>query len=175
MASRFARTWKDWLGFSPDRSYAGMLPKALAEERFAFFGKMLSERRTTSSLAARGLLVDGLLGDAVGEIYAERYFPPEAKAEAQDMVANIIAAFRKRIEALSWMDPATKAEAEAKLSTLYVGIGYPESWRDYSKYEVKADDIFGNIWRGSQFDYQWDVERLGRRLTARNGRWSRRR
>ena len=59
------------------------------------------------------------------------------------------------------MDPATKAEAQAKLTTLYVGIGYPETWRDYSAYEVKADDIFGNIWRGSLFDYHRKVARLG--------------
>ena len=77
------------------------------------------------------------------------------------MVANIIAAFRKRIEALSWMDPSTKAEAQAKLTTLYVGIGYPETWIDYSAYEVKPDDIFGNIWRGSLFQYHRDVARLG--------------
>ena len=77
------------------------------------------------------------------------------------MVANIIAAFRRRIDALSWMDPATKAEAQAKLTTLYVGIGYPETWRDYSTYEVKADDIFGNLWRGGLFDYHRFVARLG--------------
>jgi endothelin-converting enzyme/putative endopeptidase len=77
------------------------------------------------------------------------------------MVVYIVAAFRKRIEALSWMDPATKAEAQAKLTTLYVGIGYPETWRDYSAYEIKAEDAFGNLWRGSLFDYHRDVARLG--------------
>src|SRR5208337_2787112 len=86
----------------------------------------------------------------------------EAKARAQAMVANLIAAFRKRIDALDWMDPATKAEAQAKLNTLYVGVGYPETWKDYSAYEVKADDIFGNIWRGRLFDYQNDLARLGK-------------
>ena len=106
-------------------------------------------------------MVNRLLGDAVGQIYAQRYFPPEAKAQAEAMVANIIAAFRRRIDALSWMDPATKAEAQAKLTTLYVGIGYPDTWRNYSAYEVKADDIFGNLWRGNLFDYHRDVARLG--------------
>jgi endothelin-converting enzyme/putative endopeptidase len=115
-------------------------------------------------------LVDGLLGDAVGQIYAQRYFPPEAKAAAQAMVANIIAAFRKRIEALSWMDPKTKAEAQAKLTTLYVGIGYPETWRDYSAYQVEPDDLFGNIWRGGLFDYHREVARLG--LPVDRQEWS---
>jgi putative endopeptidase len=97
----------------------------------------------------------------VGKIYAQRYFPPEAKAQADAMVANIIAAFRQRIVALAWMDASTKAEAQAKLTTLYVGIGYPETWQDYSAYEVKADDIFGNVWRGSLFSYRHNVARLG--------------
>ncbi len=77
------------------------------------------------------------------------------------MVANIIAAFRKRIEALPWMAASTKAEAQAKLNTLCVGVGYPETWIDYSAYEVKPDDIFGNVWRGNVFKYCHDVARLG--------------
>ena len=85
------------------------------------------------------------------------------------MVTNIIAAFRKRIEALPWMDPATKAEAQAKLTTLYVGIGYPETWRDYSGYDVEAGDLFGNVWRGDLFAYHRAVARLGAPSTARNG------
>jgi endothelin-converting enzyme/putative endopeptidase len=109
----------------------------------------------------------GVLGDAVGQMYAERYFPPETKAQIEAMVANIIAAFRRRIDALSWMDPATKAGAQAKLTTLYVGIGYPETWRDYSSYEVKADDIFGNLWRGGLFDYHRLVARLGHPVDRR--------
>jgi endothelin-converting enzyme/putative endopeptidase len=109
-----------------------------------------------------------VLGDAVGQIYAHRYFSPETKAQIEAMVANIIAAFRRRIEALSRMDPATKAEAQAKLSTLHVGIGYPETWRDYSSYEVKADDIFGNLWRGGLFDYHRSVARLGHPVDRRD-------
>src|SRR5208282_6523355 len=112
----------------------------------------------------------GVLGDAVGQLYAHRYFSPETKAQAEAMVANIIAAFRRRIEALPWMDPATKAEAQAKLTTLYVGIGYPDTWRDYSAYEVKADDIFGNLWRGNLFDYHRNVARLG--LAVDRKEWS---
>jgi endothelin-converting enzyme/putative endopeptidase len=110
----------------------------------------------------------GVLGDAVGQMYAQRYFSPETKAQIEAMVANIIAAFRRRIEALPWMDPATKAEARAKLTTLYVGIGHPETWRDYSSYEVKADDIFGNLWRGGLFDYHRGVARLGHPVDRRD-------
>jgi endothelin-converting enzyme/putative endopeptidase len=162
VASTPLETWKDWLAFHLVEFYAGVLPKTISDERFAFFGKVLSGTPEQRPRWQRGVeLVSGLLGDAVGQIYAQRYFPPEAKAAAQAMVANIIAAFRKRIEALSWMDPKTKAEAQAKLTTLYVGIGYPETWRSYSAYEVKADDIFGNILRGSLFDTHQDLARIG--------------
>ena len=162
VASTSLETWKDWLAFHLIEAYAGMLPKALTDERFNFVGKTLSGIPEQQPRWQRGVaLVNGLLGDAVGQIYAQHYFSPEAKAQAQAMVANIIAAFRRRIEALTWMDPATKAEAQAKLTTLYVGIGYPETWQDYSAYEVRADDLFGNLWRASLFDYHREVARLG--------------
>jgi len=171
VASTALDTWKDWLTFHLIDAYAGVLPKAFNDERFGFFGKVLSGTPEQRPRWQRGVdLVNGLLGDAVGQIYAQRYFPPEAKAEAQAMVSNIISAFRKRIDALTWMDPKTKAEAQAKLTTLYVGIGYPETWRDYSAYEVKADDIFGNMWRGSLFDYHREVARLG--LPVDRKEWS---
>jgi putative endopeptidase len=171
VASTDLETWKDWLAYHLIEAYAPVLPKALAEERFAFFGKTLSGTTEQRPRWQRGVaMVNVLLGDAVGQIYAQRYFPPEAKAQADAMVANIIAAFRKRIEALDWMNPATKAEAQAKLTTLYVGIGYPESWRDYSAYQVKADDIFGNLWRGHLSDYHHDVARLGHPVNRKE--WS---
>jgi len=171
VASVPLETWKDWLTSHQMEDYAGVLPKALAQESFAFFGKDLSGTEQQRPRWQRGVfVVNDLLGDIVGKIYAQRYFSPEAKAQADAMVANLIAAYRKRIEALSWMNPATKAEAEAKLSTLYVGIGYPETWRDYSNFEVKPDDIFGNIWRGELAAYQRQIARLGKVVDKRE--WS---
>jgi endothelin-converting enzyme/putative endopeptidase len=156
-------TWKDWLAYHTIEDYASFLPKAVADERYAFFGATLSGTPQQRARWQRAIIVvNRYVGDDVGQIYAKQFFPPEAKATAQEMVANIIAAFRKRIDALSWMDPKTKAEAQAKLTTLYVGIGYPETWIDYSAYEVKADDIFGNVWRGNLFEYQRQVGRLGK-------------
>jgi putative endopeptidase len=164
-------TWKDWLAFHEIESYAGFLPKAFADERFAFFGKELSGTPQQRPRWQRGVfLVDDFLGDAIGKVYAEKYFPASSKEQAQAMVANLIAAFRKRIEALTWMNASTKAEAEAKLSTLYVGIGYPETWHDYSNYEVKADDLFGNIWRGRLAEYHRQVARLGKPVDRKE--WS---
>jgi len=171
VASTDLETWKDWIAFHLIEAYAPVLPKAFAEERFAFFGKTLSgttEQRPRWQLGVA--VVNAQLGDAIGQIYAQRYFPPEAKAQVDAMVANIIAAFRKRIEALDWMNPATKAEAQAKLTALYVGIGYPETWRDYSAYQVKVDDLFGNLWRGGLFDYHRDVARVGHAVDRKE--WS---
>jgi putative endopeptidase len=183
VASAPLDTWKDWLVFHLIEDYASALPKAFADEHFDFFGKTLSGRaeqrpRWQGGVAMVSSVMDetgnrmlagrGALGDAVGQLYAQRYFSPETKAQIEAMVANIIAAFRRRIDALSWMDPATKAEAQAKLSNLYVGIGYPETWRDYSSYEVKADDIFGNLWRGGLFDYHRSLARLGHPVDRRD-------
>jgi putative endopeptidase len=163
VTSESLETWKDLLAYHVIEAYGGVLPKAFADERFAFFGKALqgtTEQRPRWQRAV--VTVNQWLGDAVGQMYAKQYFPPESKARVEKMVANIEVAFRKRIDALPWMDPATKAEAQAKLNTLYVGIGYTEHWQDYSAYEIKADDIFGNLWRGSLFVYQHEVGRLGK-------------
>ncbi|MFZ0286539.1 MAG: M13 family metallopeptidase [Terriglobales bacterium] len=162
VASTPLDTWKDWLAYHLIEDYAPVLPKALAEERYAFFGKTLTGAPQERPRWQRGVVVTNrLLGDAVGQIYAQKYFSPQAKAQAEALVANLIAAFRKRIEALPWMAPATKAEAQEKLTTLYVGVGYPETWRDYSSYKVRPDDIFGNLWRGSLFNYHRSLARLG--------------
>jgi putative endopeptidase len=156
-------TWKDWLIYHVIENLGGVLPKALAEERFAFFGKTLNGTPQQRPRWQRGVnVVNDVLGDEVGKLYAQRYFPPEAKARAQAMVSNITAAFRKRIDALTWMDQATKAEAQAKLNTLYVGIGYPETWHDYSGLEIKPDDIFGNLWRDELFEYHREIGRIGK-------------
>jgi putative endopeptidase len=171
VASEPLETWKDLLAYHVIETYGSVLPKAFADEHFAFFGKALqgtTEQRPRWQRAV--VTVNQWLGDAVGQMYAKEYFPPESKARVEKMVANIEEAFRKRIDGLTWMDPATKAEAKAKLSTLYVGIGYTEHWQDYSAYEIKADGIFGNLWRGSLFVYQRQVARLGK--TVDREEWS---
>jgi len=156
-------TWKDFLAYHMIEAYGGVLPKGFADERFAFFGKTLQGTTEQRPRWARAVTVVNVwLGDAVGQLYAKQYFPPESKARVEKMVANIEEAFRKRIDALTWMDPATKAEAKAKLSTLYVGIGYTEHWMDYSGYDIKPDDIFGNLWRGNLFVYTREIARLGK-------------
>jgi len=168
VATAALETWKDWLAFHLIEAYAVALPKAFSDEHFAFSGKILSGASEQPARWKRGVdLVNQYLGDDVGRLYVQRYFSPETKAQVEAMVANIVAAFHKRIEALTWMDPTTKAEAQAKLDTLYVGVGYGESGHDYwhySGYEVRADDLFGNLWRGDLSLYDRQVARLGARV-----------
>jgi predicted metalloendopeptidase len=107
---------------------------------------------------------------AVGKLYVGRYFPPEEKARAEAMVHNLIAAFAVRIDRLDWMAPQTRAKAKAKLSTLKVGVGYPDRWRDYSGLQVVRGDAFGNADRAQLFDYHWNLEKLGQPVDR--GEWA---
>jgi putative endopeptidase len=163
VASEPLADWKDLLAYHVIEAYAVGTSKALADERFAFFGATLSGTSQQRPREVRGdMFVSGVLGDAVGQIYAQRYFSPEAKAQAQALVANLIAAFRVRLENVTWMAPATKQEALTKLGTLQVGIGYPDHWRSYAGYEVSADNLFGNLWGSSLFDYHYSLGRIGK-------------
>jgi predicted metalloendopeptidase len=156
-------TWKDYLTFHALQHWAQVLPKAVTTQSFSFYGKVLSGASKPRDRWKYGVdLTNQALGEAVGKAYVARYFPPTEKARAQQMVANIIAAFRIRIERLDWMSPATKAKAMAKLATLKVGVGYPDRWRDYRALKVVAGDAFGNAMRAERFEYQRNLRKLGR-------------
>jgi putative endopeptidase len=154
--------WKDYLAFHLLNHYSGLLPKAFADERFAFYGQTLSGTPQQLPRWKRAVgATNAALGWAVGKLYAARYFPPAYKAAAQAMVTNIKAAFARRIDALDWMTPGTKAKAKAKLTTLYVGIGYPDSWVDYGKFAVVRGDALGNLKRSEAFEYARNIALLG--------------
>ena len=155
--------WKDYLTFHAVDRLAAFLPKAFVEEQFAFAGRALAGTPTLRDRWKRAVsATDEALGDAVGRLYVARYFPPAEKARAEEMVRNLIAAFGKRIDGLSWMAPETKEKAKAKLTVLKVGVGYPDKWRDYSRLEVIAGDALGNAQRSALFEYRWNLEKLGR-------------
>ncbi|HEY1892820.1 MAG TPA: M13 family metallopeptidase [Steroidobacteraceae bacterium] len=163
VASAPLDTWKDWLAFHLLEQYGPYLSQPFAQETFNFEGKVLAGVPQQEPRWKRAVdLVNADLGDAVGELYAQKYFPPQAKAEAQDMVAHLIAAYHKRLEALTWLAPSTKAEALKKLDSLYVGIGYPDTWKDYSTYQVESADLFGNVWRAEEWKYRYNIDRLGK-------------
>jgi putative endopeptidase len=163
-------TWRNYLTLHFVDHYAGLLPSAFVNERFAFYGRVLSGTPQLRDRWKRAVeSTDGALGDAVGRLYVRRYFPPEAKARLQATVKTIVAAFERRIDALTWMTPTTKAGAKAKLSTLIVGIGYPDSWRDYSKLQIVRGDLLMNAWRAETFDYESQRAKLGRPVDR--GEW----
>ncbi|HXS26746.1 MAG TPA: M13 family metallopeptidase [Steroidobacteraceae bacterium] len=156
-------TWKEYLTFHALEHAAPYLPKAFVAERFAFYGRTLSGTPELSPRWKRAVdQTDDALGDAVGKLYVARYFPPSEKARAEAMVRNLLAAYRVRIERLDWMAPQTKRKAEAKLATLKVSVGYPDTWRDYSALEVVSGDALGNAMRAEQLEYERSLGKLGR-------------
>ncbi len=155
--------WKDYLVFHAVDRAAPLLPKAFVDENFRFYGTALTGAKELRARWKRAVTATNFaLGDAVGKLYVKRYFPPEAKKAAEEMVKNIIAAFGKRIDRLDWMTPATRAKAKAKVDTLYVGIGYPDKWRDYSGLRVDRSDALGNARRAELFDYRQEIARIGK-------------
>ena len=160
-ASEPLATWQDYLALRTVDRAAPLLSKAFVDQKFAFYGTALSGATQLRDRWKRAVeATNDALGEAVGKLYAAKYFPPEAKAEAQKMVQNIVVAFGKRVDNLAWMSPATRAKAKAKLDTLYVGIGYPDRWRDYGGLAVARDDAFGNAARAELFDYASALARL---------------
>ncbi len=163
VASQPIETWKDLLLLHAMESSSAVLPKSVGDEHFAFYGHTLNgtpeqRPRWTRAIAS----TDQALGDAAGKLYAEKYFSPEAKARVAAMVEHIRAAFKERIDALDWMSAATKASAKAKLAVIRVGVGYPDSWRDYTELKISKDDAYGNEQRAEWFEYRYQLAKLGK-------------
>jgi putative endopeptidase len=174
MAALVARTslvdWKDYLTFHVIERESPYLSKAFVDEHFAFNGKALSGTPELRDRWKRGVdESDAALGEAIGKIYVEDHFSAETKARANAMVANLIVAFGKRIDAAEWMTAQTKERAKSKLLGLKVGMGYPDRWRDYSALEVRRDDAVGNAERAELFEYRRNLEKLGQPIDR--GEW----
>jgi endothelin-converting enzyme/putative endopeptidase len=168
VASQPLQAWKDWLAFHQINSHADVLPSAIDQASFAFYGTTLSgtpQQRTRERRALAAL--DANLGDAVGRAYAERYFPASARQEVQAMVDNIKEAFAERVRGLDWMAESTREEALRKVSTIEVGVGYPDTWRDYSRYEVSPNNAYANAINGERAEYAHQLAKLGRPMDRR--------
>jgi predicted metalloendopeptidase len=162
--------WKDYLTAHRLNGLSAYLPKAFGDASFAFYGQALQGTPQQRERWKRSVeATNEALGEVVGKLYVGKYFPPAEKARAEAMVKNVIAAFGRRIDALSWMAPRTKVEAKAKLAGLKVGIGYPDKWRDYSGLSVVRGDAVGNVTRSSLFDYDTNLKRLGQPIDR--GEW----
>jgi predicted metalloendopeptidase len=153
--------WKDYLRFHIVEHYASVLPKPVAAEEFAFYGSILAGKQEMPDRGKGAIAAtNAALGQAVGQLYTQRYFPPEAKAKAQAMVADLISAYRARISNLTWMSPQTKAKALAKLAALRIGMGYPDTWIDYSTLDVVRGDALGNMRRTEAFNRLRNLAKL---------------
>jgi putative endopeptidase len=155
--------WKKWLAWSILRNSAPYLSKPFVDENFAFYGKTLTGSQEIKPRWKRAVAsVEGSLGEAVGKLYVAKVFPPAAKERMGQLVANLIEAYRRDIQSLEWMGPETKKKALEKLAKFTPKIGYPETWRDYSKLAIKRDDLVGNMKRASAFENDRQVGKLGK-------------
>ncbi|MEW5812806.1 MAG: M13 family metallopeptidase [Actinomycetota bacterium] len=155
-------TWKTWLRWRLIHARASLLTDELVAEDFAFYGRLLSGTEQIRDRWKRGVsVVESLMGDALGRLYVERYFPPQAKARMDELVANLREAYRVSINTLEWMTPQTREKALAKLDKFTPKIGYPAKWRDYSSLVIARDDLYGNYRRGYTLEYDRDLAKLG--------------
>ncbi|MEG3122591.1 M13 family metallopeptidase [Sphingomonas sp. GB1N7] len=154
---------QDQLIFKALGNFADVLPKAIDDERFAFYGTTLAGTPQQEERWKRGVrFTSQSLEDEVSKLYVAKYFPPETKAAADKLVKNIISAMDTRIDKLEWMAPETKVKAHAKLAAFVPKIGYPDRWKDYSGLKIVAGDAFGNNVRANQFQTDYQTAKLGK-------------
>ena len=154
--------WQDYLRWHLLVGSASLLTAELDQANFAFYGTTLRGIPAQRPMWKRGVdLVQGVMPEALGQVYVERHFPPENKARMVELVANLLGAFGEAIDELAWMSSATRAEAHAKLATFRAKIGYPDTWRDYTGLAATADDLVGNVRRASVFEHDYEMAKLG--------------
>jgi len=156
-------TWRSYLTYHFLATTADTLPKAFDDERFSFYGRTLNGQPQQRDRWKRAMgAIDNSLGEALGQLYVAKYFPPDSKAKMLALVENLRAAYAERVKSLTWMSESTKKAALEKLATFRPKIGYPDKWRDYSALEVRAGDAYGNSIRAAVWDWNRDVNRLGK-------------
>lgn len=154
--------WRAWLTWHVLSEFAPLLPQSFVDEDFDFFGRTLSGQPENKERWKRGVaVVESCVGEAVGRLYAERWFPPAAKERMQELVANLVAAFRTSFSSLEWMGPETRAQALEKLDAFTPKIGYPEVWRDYSSIDIDPGDLVGNVRRSTAFEVDRNLAKIG--------------
>ncbi|MXO74047.1 M13 family peptidase [Altererythrobacter aerius] len=170
VASEPLDAWKDWPAFHQVNAHSDVLPSAIDRLHFDFYGKRLSGQEQQRPREKRALAaLNTHLGDAIGKLYTERFFPASDKAEIQGMVDNIKAAFAKRIDALDWMAPETKAEATRKVETMSVGVGYPDTWTDYSALTIPDGNPYAAVTAAEKARYTAQLAKIGKPLDK--GEW----
>ncbi|WP_260860798.1 M13 family metallopeptidase [Mycobacterium tilburgii] len=154
--------WKRWARWRLIRARAAWLTDAMVAADFDFYGKLLTGTEQIRDRWKRGVsLVENLMGDAVGKLYVQRYFPPDAKARIDELVANLREAYRISINNLDWMTPQTRERALIKLRKFTAKVGYPAKWRDYAALVIHSDDLYGNYRRGHAVNHDRELAKLG--------------
>ena len=154
--------WKAWAAIRVIRSAAAYLSSDFVQESFDFYGHTLQGTPELRARWKRGVaFVEGAVGEAVGEEYVARHFPPRAKEMMDELVGNLLEAYRRNIEALDWMGEETKQRAYKKLETFRPKIGYPEKFRDYSALQVRNDDLIGNVRAAAAFETDRELRKIG--------------
>ena len=160
--------WKDWLVFHQINANADVLPSRLDRAHFAFHGTVLKGTTAQRPRDQRGIeALNEALGDALGKLYVDQFFPATVKAEIEGMVVNIKQAFARRIDAIDWMAPETKTEAAEKVRTMEVGIGYPDTWKDYSALTVTPGTAYANKIAADKVRYDQQLAKIGKPLDRR--------
>lgn len=155
--------WKAWLRFKIVHAGAAFLSAEFVDENFAFYGTQLTGVPVNRERWKRAVsLVEAAMGEAVGRVYVERHFPPAAKEAMDELVANLLEAYRQSIRTLEWMGPETRERALAKLDAFTPKIGYPATWKDYSALEIDPDDLVGNVRRSHVVEHDRQLAKIGR-------------
>ena len=163
LADTDVETMKAYFAWHEIVSAAGYLSDDFVNANFDFFGKLMSGREENRPRWKRVTsTVEGAMGEALGQLYVEKYFPAEAKTRMETLVNNLIEALGQRIDMATWMTDQTKANAHKKLSTIYVKIGYPNKWRDYSGLEIKDDSYYANVIRSNEFDMAYMFSKINK-------------
>lgn len=165
LAAIFAATpvsvWRDYLTAQYLHEVAPYLPKKIDDANFAFNGTVVQGNTQQLDRATRGVhLIDANLGEALGKLYVAKYFPPEAKAKAEQLVQNLLKAYDADIRTLPWMTKATREKALEKLHQFTPHIGYPDTWRDYSAYQISRDALIEDVENGALFDWNRQLKRI---------------
>ncbi|MHB2027420.1 MAG: M13 family metallopeptidase [Acidimicrobiales bacterium] len=155
--------WKDWLAWRVIQSDASYLSRDFVEERFDFYGRTLTGAQTLRERWKRGLsFVEGAMGEAIGKEYVRRHFPRDAKARMDELVKNLVEAYRQSISTLEWMSEETRQRALEKLGAFRAKIGYPDQWRDYSSLVVDPTDLLANVRSATAYEFDRQFAKLGK-------------
>ena len=163
IANNSVDAWKAYFKFHLVSGFSSLLSQQFVDSNFDFYSKTLRGIKEQKPRWKRGVeLTEGNLGESLGQIYVKKHFTADKKQRMEQLVQNLLKAYEQSVDQLDWMSPKTKVEAKKKIASFMVKIGYPNKWRDYSKLDIKANDLVGNVLRSREFSRQFELNKLGK-------------